>query len=92
MSLKPEPALGATEIFVPAERHYPRGFRVEVGPGLTLAHDPGAGTLRTVRAEDSAQREQAKQIRWDEATQHLIIDKWVGATNKLTLKVLPGMS
>ncbi len=92
MSLQTDPALGATEIFVPAERHYLGGFRVEVGPGLTMAHDPGAGTLRTVRAADSADREQAKQIRWDEAAQHLIIDKWVGVTNKLTLKVLPGMS
>lgn len=92
MSLKTDPALGATKIFVPAERHYPSGFRVEVGPGLTLAHDPGTKTLRTLRAVDSADREQAKQIRWDADAQHLIIDKWVGATNKLTLKVLPGIS
>jgi hypothetical protein len=89
MTLQTDPALGATEMFVPAERHYPGGFRVEVGPGLTLAHDPGARTLRTVSAADAADREQAKQIRWDDAAQHLIVDQWVGAASKLTLKVRP---
>jgi hypothetical protein len=92
MSLNTDPGLGATGIFVPAERHYPGGFRVEVGPGLTLALAAGAGTLRPVRAADSADQEQAKQIRWDAAAQHLIIDNWVGAVNKLTLRVLPGIS
>jgi len=91
MTLQSDPALGATEMFVPAERHYPGGFRVQVGPGLTLAHDPGAKTLRTVSAADAADREQAKQIRWDDGAQHLIVDQWVGAAKNLTLKVLPEM-
>ncbi len=90
MALETAPALGATEIFIPEERHYPRGFRVEVGPGLTLAHDTGAASLRTVRAASPADGEQAKQVRWDTDKQHLIIEKWVGNAQKLSVKVLPG--
>ena len=57
MTLKTNPALGATEIFVPAERLYLRGFRVEVGSGLVLAYDPEATTLRTVRGATIADRD-----------------------------------
>ena len=39
MTSRPDPALGATEMFVPAKRQRPRSFRVEVGQWLTLAHD-----------------------------------------------------
>jgi hypothetical protein len=88
-TLKTDPALGVTEIFVPADRLYPRGFRVEVGPGLTLAHDPGTTLLRTVRAAGAANSEQAKQVRWDNDTQHLLIEKWVGNAQRLTVKVMP---
>ncbi len=87
MTLKTDPTLGATEIFMPAERHYPKGFQVEVGPGLTLAQAGKAATLRTVRAVDATDREQAGLIRWDDATQHLIIDKWAGAARRLTVKI-----
>jgi endoglycosylceramidase len=89
MTLATDPTSGATEIFVPAERHYPWGFRLQVGPGLTLAHDAGARTLRTLRTADSADHEQGGQIRWDDDTQHLIIEKWVGTVQKLTVKIAP---
>lgn len=75
----------------PAERRYPRGFRVEVGPDLTLAHDAGASTLRTVRAADSTAREQARQVRWDDNRQLLLIAQWVGKAQEMTVRVLPGM-
>jgi endoglycosylceramidase len=91
MTLQTDPALGATEIFVSADRHYPRGFRVEVGSGLTLAQDAKATALHTVHAVNSTDREQAKQIRWDDDRQRLIIEKWVGNAQKLTVRVLPGV-
>lgn len=91
MTLKTDPALGATEIFVPEDRHYRCGFRVEVRPGLKLAHDPGVAALRTMHAADPADREQAGRIRWDDETQPLIIEKWVGDTLNLTVKVMPGV-
>ncbi|RME93456.1 MAG: hypothetical protein D6766_08185, partial [Verrucomicrobia bacterium] len=37
MKLRTRPALGASEIFVPAERHYPGGTRVAFADGLVLA-------------------------------------------------------
>ena len=89
MTLTPNPALGATEIFVPADRLYPHGFRVEVGPGLTLAHDPGAAILRTVRTTETADREQAKRVGWDNDTQHLLIEKGVRNARGLTVRILP---
>jgi hypothetical protein len=89
MTLKADPALGATEMFVPAERHYPQGFRVAIGGGLTLAQDGKEPTLRTVRAVEATDREQAKLIRWDDDTQRLIIDRWVGPARRLTVKISP---
>ncbi len=89
LTLTSDPALGATEIFVPADRHYPRGFRVEIGPGLTLALDPGAATLRPVRAATAIDRDQAAQVRWNDGTQHLQIEKWIGAPQRLTVRILP---
>ncbi len=89
LTLASDPALGATEIFVPADRHYARGFRIEIGPGLMLAREPGTATLRTVRAATAADRDQAAQVRWDDGTQHLKIGKWIDAPPRLTVRILP---
>jgi len=89
MTLKTDPALGATEIFVPAERHYPKGFRVEIGDGLTLEHSGKRGSLRTARAVAADDREQARLIRWDDDRQRLTIDRWVGTAQSLAIKIKP---
>ena len=89
MELRTNPALGATEIFVPAERHYPHGFRVEVGSGLTLLHEGGASELRGIHAATAGDREQAKRIRWDDAKQRLIVEEWIGTTRKISIRVMP---
>ncbi len=89
LTLISDPALGATEIFVPADRHYPRGFRIEVGPNLTLSHAPGAAKLRTVRASEKADHEQATRVNWDNDRQRLIIERWEGESRRLTVRILP---
>lgn len=89
MTLRTDPALGRSEIFVPAERHYPGGFRVEFGAGLTLDRHPGGTTLRVTQARDAADKEQAKSIRWDEDQQRLIVARWAGQARPLTITIQP---
>ncbi len=87
--IKPDPNLAGTEIFVPAERFYSAGFRVEVGSGLVLVMQPGEAQLRTVTFADEANHEQAGKVRWDAGSQHLIISKWLVTAPELTIKVGP---
>jgi len=87
--LKPDAASGATEIFVAADRFYPGGFGVEVGPGLSLAMKPGKAHLRTVRSAGDAEGEQAQRVRWDEDTQRLVIEQWILKAPRLVLRVMP---
>ena len=89
MTLAPDASLGGTEIFVPEDRHYPAGFRVEVGPGLTIAHDPVSHQLHTLEAATAGDRKQAELVRWDNNMQRLFIEKWVGRAPVLTVRILP---
>jgi len=89
MALRPDPTLGATDLFVPADRHYPTGFQLEIGTGLTMALDPGATTLRTVRVNTPADRIQADQVRWDGQRQQLTLEQWKGNPTRVSLKVYP---
>lgn len=89
MTVNADPGLGATEIFVPAERHFPDGFLLEVGSGLTLVHDSDASGFRGLHAASPEDREQAKKVRWDEANQRVVILNWAGPARKLVIKVRP---
>jgi hypothetical protein len=89
MTLKTDPSLGATEIFVPAERHYSEGFRLEIGAGLTQEQDGRTKSLRTIRAVAGNDREQARLIHWDDNRQRLTIDRWVGTARSLAVRVVP---
>lgn len=89
MTLRTDPALGATIIFVSEERHYPRGFRVDLSQNLTLTHGPGSRTLNTVRARDTDSRIQAEQVHWDEDRQHLVIEKWISPGRRMKVRILP---
>ena len=89
VSLKPDAELGGTVIFVPADRFYPDGFRVEVGLGLVLALKPGDAQLRTVKCADETRREQARLVHWDADSQHIVIKKWIVAAPALTVKIAP---
>ncbi len=87
--LKPNARLGSTRIFVPAERHYPQGFHLEIGPGLILAHEPGSTALRILHTENASDRQQAKEILWDDGRQLLVIRKWIHAPQQLVIKIRP---
>lgn len=89
VSLQPDAQRASTEIFVPAERFYPEGFRVEVGSGLTLALKPAAAKLSTLNASDQTRRDQAKRVHWDAGSQHLVIEKWIVKSPSLTLHISP---
>ena len=85
----PDRTLGATEIFVPADRFYPDGFRLELGPDLTLVLEPDTSRLRVARATNAEARRQAAQIHWDAQSGRLTIDKWLLPVGKVTLAISP---
>ena len=89
MRLRTDPEVGSSKIFVPAERHYANGFRVEFGAGLTLDHHPGDMAFRLVQAKDAVDKEQAKLIRWDENQQRLIVERWTGKARQVTVTIQP---
>ena len=89
VSLQPDALRGSTEIFVPAERFYPEGFRVEVGAGLTLVLKPGAAELDLLNFADETNRQQANLVQWNADSQHLIIKKWIVKSPSLNLKISP---
>ncbi len=66
-----------------------KGFRVEFGAGLTLAHHAGDAALRSVQARAAVDKEQAKWIRWDEDRQRLIVARWTGNARPLTVTIQP---
>ncbi len=89
MTVETDPKTGATEVFVPAERHFPRGFRVEIGEGLILAVGPKASEFRTIRAVTSDDTEQAGLVGWDDKNQRMVVERWVGEPKKVTITVSP---
>jgi endoglycosylceramidase len=60
MNIKPDAALGGTEVFIPADRYYPAGFRVEIVTGLVMELKPGDKELGTVKNVDGSARDQAR--------------------------------
>jgi len=87
--LEPDERLGPTEIFVSADRFYPDGFRLEVGPALVLVVEPGNAQPHVVRGAEGAWREQAHQIGWNPETSRLVIRRWCLPARELTLRITP---
>lgn len=89
VKVQPEPELGSTEIFVPAERFYPTGFRLDVGPDLTLALKPGEAQLQILGTASMTSHEQARLVDWNADSQHIVIKGWTVEGAELTLKITP---
>lgn len=89
MTLKPDAALGATEVFVSADRFYPTGFQVEIGPGLVMGLKPADRKLQVLGTKGDRDLRQAEWIRWDEGKLRLVIEKWVEPPSQLSLKISP---
>jgi hypothetical protein len=89
IELKPDAALGGTEVFVSADRYYPAGFRVEIGESLVMALKPGDKQLEIVKSAGESDLHQARSIRWDDKKQRLIIEKWAETTPRLAMKIVP---
>jgi hypothetical protein len=87
--LNPDAALGATELFVPKDRFYPAGFRVEIGTGLVMASKPGVGELDVIHSAGDLDSRQSRRIRWDDEKQRLVIDAWEVNTPGLDVKIVP---
>ena len=84
-----QPASGASVLFVPADRHYPDGYRLQIGDGLKMQYRPEGGPLTVTRAAGDVDRAQAEQIGWDPESRRLHIRRWL-TEGTVTVKVLPG--
>ncbi len=82
------PGKGSSEIFVPADRHFPDGFRIVCG-GLTLAFAPKSPTGFEV-VTDSATIP-ASAFHWDAERNRVLVDSWGSASGEKTFKILPGL-
>jgi hypothetical protein len=89
ISLRPDAKLGATELFVSADRFYPEGFRMEIGPSLIMALKPSDGKLHVISAATESDTHQAGLVRWDAENLHLTIEKWVQAPPHLEIRIVP---
>jgi len=88
MRFIPDSSKGQSEIFVPAERHFPDGFRILYG-GATLAFSPGSPTGFKVLANPDDAPVQA--FHWDAARSRVIVDNWGVASGETTLEIVPGL-
>jgi len=79
--------LGASTIFVGADRHYPDGFSVLLDNSAVVASDPlKGGKMRALKSPQGW----AGAFSWDPRTQRLNISRWPGTGKTATLKIIPG--
>jgi hypothetical protein len=87
MAFTPGKAEAPSEVYLPLERHYPDGLRLEC-QGLVLSLPAGgAGGFRVLANPGGLKTE---GFRWNRATQRLTVDEWPGNDEKALLRVLPG--
>lgn len=89
ISLRPDVKLGATKLFVSADRFFPEGFRIEIGTGLIMALKPSDGKLHVVSAIKQSDTRQAGFVSWDAEKLHLTIEEWVQTPPRLEVKIVP---
>lgn len=89
VSLRSNNRLGASRIYVAADRHYPDGFTVRCGPDLVLEVDPLS--TRGLRVVQSGPNTRPEDFVWNPATQQLIVVRWPVDQADLELSITPGM-
>lgn len=85
-SLVYEPdTLGATELFIPRERHYKDGFTVKHSSGIILVFDP---SLSSLKVTDNPGNVDTERFVWDENDSTLRIDEWL-KEESITVEIMP---
>jgi len=88
MEFTPAEAKAPSEIYLPLDRHYPDGLRLNY-QGLILKLAPeGKGGLKV--AENPGKLDSGV-FSWDKATQRLYVKKWPGTDGRTMLEVVPGI-
>ncbi|MCL4401921.1 MAG: cellulase family glycosylhydrolase [Acidobacteria bacterium] len=85
--LTPDAGKGASEIYVPVDRHYPDGFHLVYSRGLTLALRPGETALKVLQNPGGLD---AAAWSWNPANQTLTVRRWDAGSGEATLRILPG--
>lgn len=89
MNFLPDASKGESEIYVPVRHHFPDGFRLIYGRGLTLAYDPSAPAgLRVIRNMNNLD---ASAYRWHPARQRILVRQWDAGSGEATLQIIPGI-
>jgi hypothetical protein len=89
MEFAPDSSKGASEIYVPLDRHFPDGFRLIYSRGLTLAYDPSAPS--GFRVVTNLNKLDASAFRWEPSSRHIVVREWDRGTGTATLKIVPGL-
>jgi endoglycosylceramidase len=89
LKLRCNSASRSTEIFVSADRHYPRGFRLKLNDDVIMTFAPDRSEPTSIQAEGEQAREQARFVRWDCDSLHLIVEKWVVPCAEVDLRISP---
>ncbi|AKJ63359.1 cellulase family glycosylhydrolase [Kiritimatiella glycovorans] len=87
MEFSPGAARGPSEIFIPADRHYPDGFRIRYRD-LELAWNPKKP--RGFSVVSNPERYNRWLFRWNRKQQRLIVKRWPDHEPVATLRVVPG--
>jgi endoglycosylceramidase len=88
MEFTPAEAKAPSEIYLPLERHYPDGLRINY-QGLVLTLAPGGkGGLKV---KENPGKLEAGGFHWDKATQRLHVKKWPEPGGRTLFEVVPGV-
>jgi endoglycosylceramidase len=90
MDFVPDSSKGASEIYVPLERHFPDGFRLIYSRGLTLAYDPFS-EIPGLRVVQNANQLDASNFQLQPARGRILVTEWDKGTGEATLKIVPGV-
>ncbi len=89
VSLRSNNRLGASRIFVAADRHYPDGFTVQCGRDLVLVVDPLSS--RGLQVVKSGPNSRPEDFVWDPATQQLVVVRWPVDDADIEFSITPGI-
>lgn len=89
MFIKTNNQLGASQVFVGANRHYPDGFSVLIDDSIVLFYDP----LKTTGLDVAQSNEEGHphNFIWDSDKQQLIILKWPDDKADIHMRIIPGV-
>jgi hypothetical protein len=89
MAFVPAENVSPSELYIPADRHYPDGFVVMLNSEKICGFHPGTG-FHVI--EENKDTQETFLVEWNSWTQRLIIEKWHVSEKPVILEVVPGFA